>query len=632
MDRKAVPVDTATAVLLKSARRCALCFHLKGELDETIGQIAHLDKDPSNSEEDNLAFLCLPHHTLFDSKASQHKNYTTHEVRSARNKLYEAIAQRRHLGGEGAATVSSWDIRYPGGLADVSILRHGDKHSTRLAIAEDLTLVNRSPHQVSLRAIFLIQYGDTQLAADPISLPIVEWTQLLAAFGIRQKPLVSFPLNLPSRSSVEGHIVFPVRPDGAGRGIAGDVPDKRHYSFEFEDLLTNEKRTVSASAVYALDKNNHQRCSHTDFALPGPQEELPVGWQRLNYQRTLEAGGRELYDDLILANFISHSASAPCTMREVVEQIAQHSRKPIPIESLADCLIRPMLSRGKTLFGCPGSCLDQVVGNYENLEWWISKKGLNITIGGPPSMPKQPDAQSPTARKLSVFLCHASADKTQVRELYQRLDQAGFRPWLDTEDILPGQEWQLEIPKAVHAADVVLICLSALAINKEGYVQKEIRIALDAADEKPEGTIFLIPIKLEECDVPGRLSRWQWVHYTPDGYERLLRALRRRAAALGLLTPPPVSAGPNADVALEPGVGKTYVGRVTRMVDFGASVEILPDVTGLLHVSEVSDPRPKKIADVLRLNDQILVKVLKIEGNNVTLSRTAVMKDKTRLK
>jgi hypothetical protein len=240
MDRKALPVDTMTAVLLKSARRCALCFHLKGELDEKIGQIAHLDNDPSNSEEDNVAFLCLTHHTLLDSKTSQHKNYTIHEVKSARDNLYGAIAQKKHLGGETALIGSSWDIRYPGGLVDVSIPHGGAQHYTRLAVAEDVTLVNRSAHQISLRAIFLIQYGDTQLAADPISLPILEWTQLLAAFGIRQKRQVSFPLNLPGHSSVEGHIVFPVRSDGAGRGIAGDVPEKRHYFFEFEELLTNE--------------------------------------------------------------------------------------------------------------------------------------------------------------------------------------------------------------------------------------------------------------------------------------------------------------------------------------------------------------------------------------------------------
>ena len=83
---------------MKSARRCTLCFHLSRDLGEKHGQIAHIDKDPSNPSEDNLAFMCLPHHSLFDSKTSQHKNYTQNEVKSARAVLYEAIASHKHAG------------------------------------------------------------------------------------------------------------------------------------------------------------------------------------------------------------------------------------------------------------------------------------------------------------------------------------------------------------------------------------------------------------------------------------------------------------------------------------------------------------------------------------------------------
>jgi hypothetical protein len=82
-------------------------------------------------------------------------------------------------------------------------------------------------------------------------------------------------------------------------------------------------------------------------------------------------------------------------------------------------------------------------------------------------------------------------------------------------------------------------CLSQRSINKAGYVQKEIKFALDVADEQPEDTIFLIPLKLEECDVPERLSRWQWVNlFSANGYERLLKALRSRAGGLGLSQTP----------------------------------------------------------------------------------------------
>lgn len=131
---------------------------------------------------------------------------------------------------------------------------------------------------------------------------------------------------------------------------------------------------------------------------------------------------------------------------------------------------------------------------------------------------------------LKVFLCHASADKPAVRDLYKRLAADGVDVWLDAESLIAGQNWQVEIPKAIKDADVVIVCLSEKSINKEGYVQKEIKFALDIADEKPEGTIFIVPARLEECAVPDRLSTYHWVDlFADEGYERLMRALRLRA-------------------------------------------------------------------------------------------------------
>ena len=63
-------------------------------------------------------------------------------------------------------------------------------------------------------------------------------------------------------------------------------------------------------------------------------------------------------------------------------------------------------------------------------------------------------------RPLKVFLCHASADKPAVRKLYRYLRQRGVSPWLDEVDLLPGQDWQVEIPKAIFSSDVIVVCLS----------------------------------------------------------------------------------------------------------------------------------------------------------------------------
>jgi hypothetical protein len=136
-------------------------------------------------------------------------------------------------------------------------------------------------------------------------------------------------------------------------------------------------------------------------------------------------------------------------------------------------------------------------------------------------------------RPLKVFLCHAHADRDPVRGLYTRLTQDGVDAWLDKAKLLPGQDWELEIRKAVREADVVVVCLSK-QFNQAGFRQKEVRLALDTAMEKPEGEIFIIPARLEECEALESLRKWHWVDlFEEDGYEMLMRALCARAEKIG---------------------------------------------------------------------------------------------------
>jgi formylglycine-generating enzyme required for sulfatase activity len=230
-------------------------------------------------------------------------------------------------------------------------------------------------------------------------------------------------------------------------------------------------------------------------------------------------------------------------------------------------------------------------------------------------------ADSDTVRPLRVFLCHASADKPAVRELYQRLRADGISAWLDEENLLPGQDWQLEIPKAVRESDAVIVCLSKGSINKAGYVQKEIKFALDVADEQPEGIIFLIPLKLEECDVPERLGRWQWVNlFSPNGYERLMRALRVRASGLGLgmsLAQPPAAPVPQskADTASaqsvsnvsggvnlegqQVSIGNDVVGR-DKIIQAGTYIEHATIIQSTSHVQRTQIDVPTKYSIEIR--------------------------------
>jgi polyribonucleotide nucleotidyltransferase len=82
-----------------------------------------------------------------------------------------------------------------------------------------------------------------------------------------------------------------------------------------------------------------------------------------------------------------------------------------------------------------------------------------------------------------------------------------------------------------------------------------------------------------------------------------------------------------ADLTATAEIGKTYLGKVVRLVDFGAFVEIFPGTDGLLHISEIAENRIKEVRDELKEGDQILVKVLGIEGNKIKLSRKAVLRE-----
>ncbi|MFZ5883520.1 MAG: SUMF1/EgtB/PvdO family nonheme iron enzyme [Chloroflexota bacterium] len=138
-----------------------------------------------------------------------------------------------------------------------------------------------------------------------------------------------------------------------------------------------------------------------------------------------------------------------------------------------------------------------------------------------------------TKQPLKVFLCHAHADRDAVKALYTRLTNEGVDAWLDKEKLLPGADWEYEIRKAVREADVVVVCLSK-QFNQAGFRQKEVRLALDTAMEKPEGEIFIIPARLEECDNLESLQRWHWVDlFEEDGFQRLMLALRLRAEKIG---------------------------------------------------------------------------------------------------
>jgi len=136
---------------------------------------------------------------------------------------------------------------------------------------------------------------------------------------------------------------------------------------------------------------------------------------------------------------------------------------------------------------------------------------------------------SESKHPLRVFFCYARSDQEIVHKLYTRISKKdGIRAWLDTENLLPGQDWEYEIRKTILGSDVVLVCLSRQFNKQGGYRYNELEMALEKAGLLPtHDEIFIIPVRLEKCAMPKALRRWQRVDlFEADGYKKLLRALK----------------------------------------------------------------------------------------------------------
>ncbi len=145
-----------------------------------------------------------------------------------------------------------------------------------------------------------------------------------------------------------------------------------------------------------------------------------------------------------------------------------------------------------------------------------------------------------------IFLSYAREDEAQVRDVYRRLLDAGFEVWMDKINLLPGQRWQQEIPRAIRNSDFILIFFSKHSVAKRGYIQREFRLALDTLEEMPPDAIHTIPIRLDDCQIPEQFHHLQWSDLSEAGeFDRIVQALRwgmeqRQAVAPEpALEPPP---------------------------------------------------------------------------------------------
>ena len=130
-------------------------------------------------------------------------------------------------------------------------------------------------------------------------------------------------------------------------------------------------------------------------------------------------------------------------------------------------------------------------------------------------------------RTSRVFICYAHHDRETVHKLYERLVRDDISVWLDVERLQPGQDWEREIRKAILRSNVVIVCLSREFNKRRGYRHKELKIASEKARLLSSGKVFIIPVRLEKCDMPESLQHLQRVDlFEARGYKKLLQALQ----------------------------------------------------------------------------------------------------------
>ena len=162
--------------------------------------------------------------------------------------------------------------------------------------------------------------------------------------------------------------------------------------------------------------------------------------------------------------------------------------------------------------------------------------------------------------KVTVVLNCAPEDEAKVEPLYRKLRDAGFDPWIASEDILPGERVKARRKRAVQDADFFLACLSPHSVSKEGLFQRDFKSALDTWLEKPESDIYLIPVVLEDVEVPDSLSDVQPVNlFDSDGWDRLSQALEKGAHRLGRQVETPVEEGAEPEQSQLPVDGILYL-------------------------------------------------------------------------
>lgn len=132
-----------------------------------------------------------------------------------------------------------------------------------------------------------------------------------------------------------------------------------------------------------------------------------------------------------------------------------------------------------------------------------------------------------------IFIAYAIPDAQVAERIFAALSERGFAAWLDRKKLLPGQNWMRRVEDAIESSDFFLPCFSRQSVKKRGGFQAELRHALDCARRLPLDEVFIIPVRLDDCQVPPRIQREiQYVDLFPHwgtGLDQVIRIIEKKS-------------------------------------------------------------------------------------------------------
>ncbi|MBO9656597.1 MAG: TIR domain-containing protein [Agrobacterium tumefaciens] len=135
----------------------------------------------------------------------------------------------------------------------------------------------------------------------------------------------------------------------------------------------------------------------------------------------------------------------------------------------------------------------------------------------------------------NVFLSYTSGDRDRVEPIADRLAASGIDAWIDVKRLKAGQNWDFEIRRALERAVVIVVFISNKSVTKRGYVQREIRLGLEKAEEKLADDIYLIPVLLDDdVIVPNQIKDLQFLRASDESFEQnLIDAIKHQFERIG---------------------------------------------------------------------------------------------------